>query len=79
MRTTSIEAALARHSAEWMAIPGVVGTGIGLHGGAHCIVVFVAEHSAELERRLPRSAEGFPLRIEAGGRAYPRPLEPIDG
>ena len=77
MRTTSIEAALARHSAERMALPGVVGTGIGLHGSARCIVVFVAEPSAELERRLPRTAEGFPVRIEAGGRAYPRPLEPI--
>jgi hypothetical protein len=71
-KNPSIEEVLARRSAEWMAVPGVVGTGIGLCGGARCIVVFVVERNAEIERRVPKEADGFPVRIEAGGRVYRR-------
>ena len=68
----SIEEVLARRSAEWMAVAGVVGTGFGLCGGARCIVVFVVERNAEIERRVLEEADGFPVRIEAGGRVYRR-------
>jgi hypothetical protein len=68
----SIEDVLARRTAEWMAVPGVAGTGIGIRGGVRCLVVFVIERNAEIERRVPEEADGFPVRIEVGGRAYRR-------
>ncbi len=68
----SVEDVLARHSAEWLAVPGVVGTGLGARGEGRSIVIFVVERSAEIERRIPKEVEGFPVRIEVGGRVYRR-------
>jgi hypothetical protein len=67
----AIERVLARHASQWMAIPGVVGTGIGVSHGTRCITVLVAESTPELRRRIPAEVEGFPVEIVVSGRAWP--------
>jgi len=69
---TSIDTVLARHSDEWMAVPGVVGTALGQCGKARCITIFVVERSEEIERRIPASMEGHLVSIVVSGRPRPR-------
>jgi len=69
---TSIDTVLARHSDEWMAVPGVVGTGLGQCGDARCITIFVIERSEEIERRIPARVEGHLVSIVVSGRPRPR-------
>jgi len=45
---------LAAHSDSLMALPGVVGTAIGLCDGARCIKVFLATRGKRRKRRIPR-------------------------
>jgi len=68
-----IDTALARYRDEWMAVPGVVGTGLGLCGNARCITVFVVERSEEIGRRIPSSVEGHPVKIVVSGEVRPLP------
>lgn len=55
-------------SPEWMAVPGVVGTGIGELDGRPCIRVFVAEKTPDIEDRIPDQADGHPVVIEQTGQ-----------
>ncbi len=69
-----IEQVLAAHTPELMAIPGVVGTAQGLlDSGAPCIQVLVVERTRELENRIPRFLEGWPVVMVVTGeiRAMP--------
>ena len=51
---------LRDHTPELMAIPGVVGTAEGaLASGEPCIQVLLAEGSAEIDRKIPRTLEGW--------------------
>lgn len=68
----SIEEILREKTGEWMAVPGVVGTGVGLCDGAPCIKVFVARRMPEVEERIPGEVEGHPVRIEVSGEFRPR-------
>src|SRR6058998_3865322 len=68
----SIEAVLAAHSDSLMALPGVVGTAIGLCDGARCIRVFLADSGAAARRRIPQELEGYPLKVEVTGPIRPR-------
>jgi hypothetical protein len=65
--TRSIEDVLDAHTDELMAVPGVVGTGIGACGGRPCIKVFVTRKTEALERRIPSALEGFPVEMEETG------------
>ena len=62
-----IEAVLAAHKARILAIDGVVGVGQGLCQGQPCIKVLVRESSAELERRIGGTIEGFSVEIVPTG------------
>ncbi len=65
---------LAAHTPELMALPGVVGTYQGERpDGSPTIVVMIARKSADLERRIPRELEGWPVTIQVTGeiRAMP--------
>jgi hypothetical protein len=53
-----------------MALPGVVGTAIGLCDGAPCIRVFLADSSAVAG--VPDRLEGYPVKAEVTGRIRPR-------
>jgi hypothetical protein len=67
-----IDQVLERVTVEWLAIPGVVGTGKGDCEGRPCLKVFVSERTREVEARIPPSAGGYPVRIEVTGRARAR-------
>jgi hypothetical protein len=65
---------LAAHTPELMALPGVAGTYQGAApDGSPVIVILLVRHDPALERRLPRSLEGWPVRLEVSGeiRAMP--------
>jgi hypothetical protein len=67
-----IEEVLRTNTPGWMAIPGVVGTGIGLCDSAPCLKVFAAERTAEIREQIPDSVEGYPVRVEVTGGFRPR-------
>ncbi len=52
---------------ELMSLDGVVGVGTGELDGKECIVVLVAAAREDVEARLPREIDGFPVRIEESG------------
>jgi len=64
---TDLEEVLAERTPEWMDVPGVVGTGIGLCDGEPCIVVYVSARTPEVERGIPAQVEGHRVRIEETG------------
>lgn len=63
----TIEQVLRRVTDEWMAIPGVAGTGLGLCDGAPCIKVFVTRPVAEIDPPIPDDVDGHPVRVEQSG------------
>jgi hypothetical protein len=74
MTRPAIARVLAAHTPELMRVPGVVGTYEGRdHDGAPCIVVMAARLTPELRNSIPRTLEGWPVRIEETGelRAMP--------
>ena len=73
MAVHTIEDTLERHSAELMAVPGVVAAAQGLCDGEPCIRVFVEKRSDEIDRSVPKSIEGYKVVVEESGevRALP--------
>lgn len=71
--TADINAVLARHDKELLAIPGVVGVYVGVldDGKTPCLKVMLAQKSPETERAIPKSMEGFPVVIEVTGEIKP--------
>ena len=60
------------HSAELMAIPGVIGVAISeLDDHTPCIWVMVKKQSPELEKRIPKKLEGHPVVIHESGEIKP--------
>ena len=72
MTSKTIEAVLAAHTDSLMALPGVVGTAIGLCDGVPCIRVFLADANAAARRPLPEALEGYPVKVEVTGPIRPR-------
>jgi hypothetical protein len=66
----SINEVLAAHTDSLMAIPGVVGTAIGLCDGARCIKVLVADSTAAAGR-IPTRLEGYRVVVEVTGTIRP--------
>ena len=66
---------LRAHDKELMAIPGVVGVYVGVlqDGKSGCLKVMLAQKSAEAERAIPKSLDGYPVIVEVTGQV--RPLE----
>ena len=71
----TIEQVLAAHTDTLMAVPGVVGTAIGLCDGAPCIRVLLADSSAAARNKIPSQLEGYPVRAEVTGAIRPRTPE----
>ncbi len=67
MPTKTIQAILEEHTAQWMAMPGVVGTAVGEFDGRPCIKVFLAEKTEELAAKFPRTVEGYQVVMEETG------------
>jgi hypothetical protein len=70
--TKSIDEVLAAHTDSLMAIPGVVGTAIGLCGGERCIKVLVADSGAATRAKIPARLESYPVSVEVVGTVRPR-------
>jgi hypothetical protein len=71
----TIEEVQERHTPEWMELPGVVGTGIGLCDDEPCIRVFLAAPSPEAEEAIPEEVEGYPVEVVVTGAFRPRQPE----
>jgi hypothetical protein len=63
-----INEVLNRHADRLMALPGVVGTGVGeCQQRTPCVKVFVVKKTPELLSRVPATLEGFPVVVEETG------------
>ena len=72
----TIQEVLAAHTDSLMALPGVVGTAIGLCDGVACIRVFLADSSAAARGRIPAQLDGYSVKVEVTGPIGPRRLPP---
>src|SRR5262245_13514098 len=66
----TIDQVLAVHRDSLMALPGVVGTAIGLCQGERCIKVFLADSTSK--SKIPSMLDGYPVVAEVTGRIQPR-------
>jgi hypothetical protein len=71
-----IAAVRAKHEARLMAVPGVVGVGVGECDAAPCIKVLVSSRTPEVERDVPRRLDGFDTDVEVVGAIAPQPSRP---
>ena len=60
------------NTAALMAIPGVVGVGIGGTAGEMRIVVYLENASPELKARIPTELGGYPVAVEVTGAITPQ-------
>lgn len=63
---------LAEHRAALMAVPGVMGTAIGICEGHPCILVFVVDEHARARLADRTALGGFPVRVQISGPFHPR-------
>jgi hypothetical protein len=73
MPESSIETVLKKHTDELMAMSGVVGTAQGLCDDKPCIKVYVVELTPELQKKIPKSLEGYPVDVEVTGEFHALP------
>jgi hypothetical protein len=67
-----INSVMEAHTKELMSIPGVVGVYIGeLVDHTPCIGVMIVEKTQELEKKIPKTLEGYPVWIEVSGEIKP--------
>lgn len=68
-----INAVLRDHDTELLAIPGVVGVYVALleDGKTPCLKVMLARKTAETERAIPKTLEGYPVVSEVTGEIRP--------
>ena len=71
MTSKSMAETLKEHSGELMSLPGVVGTAQGLCDSDPCIEVYVIKKTPELEKQIPRTLDGYPVRVEETGEIRP--------
>jgi hypothetical protein len=71
-----INAVLAAHDRQLLALPAVVGVYVGVlaDGKTPCLKVMLARPTPETERRIPREIEGYPVVTQISGEI--RPLSP---
>ena len=63
----TIEQVLQENTDQWMAIPGVVGTAIGMSKGKPCIRIFTSSNPSGLKDKIPSTVQGYPIFIEHTG------------
>lgn len=62
-----IDAVLAQHQDQLMALPGVTGVGIGQQADRPVIVVMVRELTPSVREAVPRTLDGHPVVVEGTG------------
>ena len=65
------EDVLVKNQDRLMAIPGVVGVGLGESQGAPAILVMVNQLTPELKTQIPRQLDGVNIKIEESGEIMP--------
>jgi hypothetical protein len=73
MMERPIEQVLKEHTPGLMSMPGVEGTAQGVCEGKPCIKVFVHKLTPELEGQIPKSLEGYSVRLEETGGIFAFP------
>ena len=73
MPRRDINAVLRDHDQELMAMPGVAGVYVGLldDDKTPCLKVMVVKKTPELERKIPKSLEGYPVVLDETGVIRP--------
>jgi hypothetical protein len=68
-----INEVLRSNDKELLALPGVVGVYVAVldDGKTACLKVMVAQRSAEMERAIPKTIEGYPVIVEVTGEIKP--------
>ena len=79
MADKTIEQVLAECSADWMSVPGGVGTAIGMYSGEPCLRVMVVRTTPQILRTIPERVEGFRVDIVETGIFRARQADPNDG
>ena len=67
MPERTIEQVQEEHTDEWMAMPGVEGTAIGLFEGKPCIVILTSAKAQQFQGKIPSTVEGYPVIIKETG------------
>ena len=67
MPDKTIEQVLSERTDAWMAIPGVVGTAIGMFEDKPCIKILTSKTPQELRAKIPSTVESYPVIIEETG------------
>ena len=67
MPEQSIEQVQEKHTEQWMAIPGVQGTAIGMSEGKPCILILSSVKPGALQDKIPSQVEGYPVVIRETG------------
>jgi hypothetical protein len=75
MQGPSVADILRRYAVQLMAVPGVVGTAEGTHGGRPCVLVLVGCRTAATDAAVPHELEGIPVQVVETGapEAFDRP------
>ena len=73
-----INVVLAAHDKELLAIPDVVGVYVGTLEDRRtlCLRVMLARKNPATERKIPRSIEDYPVRVEVSGEIRPMSPQP---
>jgi hypothetical protein len=67
MPVKTIEQVLQDRTDEWMAIPGVEGTAIGISEGRPCIRIFTSSKTHDVRAKISSTVEGYPVVVEETG------------
>lgn len=70
--TKTIDQVLAAHNDSLLALPGVVGTAIGLCDKEPCIKVLVADSNPDTRAKIPARLDRFRVVVEMTGPIRPR-------
>ena len=72
VQSRDINAVKEDHTKELMSLPGVVGAYVGqLDDGTPCIGVMVVNKTPELEKKIPKMLEGYPVKVDETGEIRP--------
>ena len=73
MPLRDINLVLRDHDDELLSIPGVVGVYVGVleDGKTPCLKVMVIKKTPELEQKIPKSLEGYPVLLDETGVIRP--------
>jgi len=72
MPSRDVNAVKETHTQELMSIPGVVGVYVGeLDNGQPCIGVMVVKRTDALEQKIPKTLEGYPVKVDETGEIKP--------